>query len=68
MNPDHTSKMTRRELVTHAAALMGSGLLLPGATAADDPHAGHLGGHREEGVRDLRGGVSGAVLRLKTSG
>ena len=41
MNPDHTSKMTRRELVAHAASLMGSGLLLPGATAADDSHAGH---------------------------
>ena len=29
--------MTRRELVTNAAALVGSGLLLNKATAAEDP-------------------------------
>ncbi|MDB6138711.1 MAG: multicopper oxidase protein, partial [Verrucomicrobiaceae bacterium] len=41
MAPNSESRMTRRELVTNAATLIGSGLLLHKAGAADDPHAGH---------------------------
>lgn len=60
MKANNDSRMTRRELVSNAAALVGSGLLLrkTAAAAADNPHAGHA-------MNGEHGGASGAMPAMK---
>ncbi len=71
MKPENPSRFTRRQLVTSAAALVGSGLLVNKATAADkaaaaNPHAGHdMKGMKD---MDMKGMSDNASLAATSTG